>query len=140
MTLDRDMQINRRTARQVPPVDDIGISPWPVDMVEFGADAYAHRKQVDVKQLYNQKPQMAWISRVPVAVSSSQFQFSSSCSLSQLGQDASVRNSSQTEGLRLPVAHGWAAQPEWERSAAMVRKTLGQYVAVCPRLHLTSHT
>ena len=31
-------------------------------------------------------------------------------------------------------------QPRWGRSAAMVRRTLGQYVAVCPRLHLTSHT
>ena len=39
--------------RQVHPVEDVGISPWPVDMVEFGADAYAHRTQVDVKELYN---------------------------------------------------------------------------------------
>ena len=38
--------------KQVHPVEDIGISPWPVDVVEFGADAYANRKQV--KQLYNQ--------------------------------------------------------------------------------------
>ena len=30
-----------------------------MDVVEFGADAYAHRKQVGVKQLYNQVPQMA---------------------------------------------------------------------------------
>ena len=45
------------------PVEDIGISPWPVDMVEFGADAYAHRKEVDVKQLYNQVPQTAWVSQ-----------------------------------------------------------------------------
>ena len=33
--------------KQVNPVEDIGISPWSVD---------AHRKQVDVKQLYNQVP------------------------------------------------------------------------------------
>ena len=31
-------------------------------------------------------------------------------------------------------------QPIWGRSAAMVRRTLGQYVAVCSRLQLTSHT
>ena len=31
-------------------------------------------------------------------------------------------------------------KPECGRSAAMVRRTLGQYVAVCPRLQLTSHT
>ena len=44
---------------QVHPVEDVGISPWPVDVVEFGADTYAHRKQVGVKLLYNQVPQMA---------------------------------------------------------------------------------
>ena len=54
--------------KQVHPVEDIGISPWPVDVVEFGADAYAHRKQVYVKQLYNQVPQAAWASSVRVAV------------------------------------------------------------------------
>ena len=31
-------------------------------------------------------------------------------------------------------------QTRWGRSAAMVRKTWGQYVAVCHRLQLTSHT
>ena len=43
-------------------------------------------------------------------------------------------------GVGPTVTHGWAAQPEYERSAAMVRRTLGQYVAVCPCLQLTSHT
>ena len=43
------------------PVEDVGLSLWPVDVVEFGADVYAHGKQVDIKQLYNQVPQMAWI-------------------------------------------------------------------------------
>ena len=42
------------------PVEDIGVSPWPVDMVEFGADA--HREQVDIKQLYNRVPQTVWVS------------------------------------------------------------------------------
>ena len=43
-------------------------------------------------------------------------------------------------GLGPSVTHGWAAQPECERSAATVRRTWGQYVAVCLRLQLTSHT
>ena len=43
-------------------------------------------------------------------------------------------------GLGPSVTHGWAAQPDAERSAVMVRRTWGQYVAVCPRLQLTSHT
>ena len=44
------------------------------------------------------------------------------------------------KGLGPSVTHGLAAQPGFERSAAIVRRTLGQYVAVCPRLQLTSHT
>ena len=43
-------------------------------------------------------------------------------------------------GLGPSVTHGWASLPECERSAAMVRRTWGQSVAVCPRLQLTSHT
>ena len=108
----------------------MGISPWPVDVVEFGADLYAHRKKVNVKQLYNQVPQTAWLS---------QFEFQLQLE-SVGGQDASVRISLQTEGLRPSVTHGWAAEPGHERSAAMVRRTWGQYVAVSPRLQLTSHT
>ena len=109
------------------PVEDIELSPWPVDVVEFGADAYTHRKQVGVKQLYNQVPQTAWVSSVPVAI------------VVSWEQDAHVRISLQTEVLWPSVTHGWTAQPGHERSAAMVRKTLGQYVTVCPRLQLTSH-
>ena len=44
-------------------VEDIGISPWPVNVVEFGADVYTHRKQVGIKQLYNQVQQTAWALR-----------------------------------------------------------------------------
>ena len=55
LTLDR--AVNQETA-----ASGRRISPWPVDMVEFGADAYAHGKQVDIKQLYNQVPQTAWVS------------------------------------------------------------------------------
>ena len=43
-------------------------------------------------------------------------------------------------GLEPSVTHGLVAQPKWERRAAIVRRTLGQYVAVCPRLQVTSHT
>ena len=50
------------------------------------------------------------------------------------GKDASVRISLQTDGLWPSLTHGWAAHPECERSAAMVRRTWGQYVSVCPCL------
>ena len=40
---------------------------------------------------------------------------------------------------RSSVTHSWAAQPGCERNAATVRRTLGQYVVVCPRLQLISH-
>ena len=69
------------------------------------ADAYAHRKQVGIRQLYNQVPQTAWVNQL-------QFQLKIGCQWSE--------NQLQTEGL--------------------VRRTLGQYVAVCPRLQLTTHT
>ncbi len=66
--------------KQVHPVEDIGISPWPVDVVEFGADVYAHWKQVGIRQLYNQVPQTAWVSS------------NSSCSWSQLGTKCQSEN------------------------------------------------
>ena len=37
-----------RNRKLVHLVEDVGISPWPVDMVEFSTDAYAHGKQVDI--------------------------------------------------------------------------------------------
>ena len=44
-------------------------------------------------------------------------------------------------GLGPSATQGWAAQPRWGRSAAMVtRRTLGQYVAICLCLQLTSYT
>ena len=59
----------------------------------------------------------------------------------ELGTRCRIESQRQTEGFGPSVTHGWAAQPECERSAAMVaRRTLGQFVAVCPRLQLTSHT
>ena len=67
-------------------------------------------------------PQTAGAVRVPVAVGAS------------WGQDASVRTARRLRALQPSVTHGWAAQPRLEWSAAMVRRTLCQYVAVCPRL------
>ena len=43
-------------------------------------------------------------------------------------------------GLGPSATHGWAALPRWGRSASMVARTLGQYVAVCLRFQLTSYT
>ena len=113
------------TAKQVHPVEDIEISPWPVDVVEFGANAYAHRKQVDVKQLYNQVTRTAW-------VSSSQLQFEFEFRL----QSVKLQSQLETVENKMPnsepaadrvlgpsVTHGWAAQPRSERNAAMVRGT-----------------
>ena len=107
------------------PVGDVGISPWPVDVVEFGVDAYAHRKQVGVKQLYNQVPQTAWVS------------WSSSCSSSWRKVPEWEPVPDRGLGSLGPTG---AAQPECKRSAAMVRGTWGRYVAVCLHLQLTSHT
>ena len=116
--------VNKRK-KQVHPVEDVGISPWPLDVVEFGADAYTHRKQADDKQLYYQVPQTAWVSwvrvTVPVGVKMPEW---------EPGSDRRLGPSGPTG----------VTQPECERSAAMVRGTLCQYVAVSLRLQLTSHT
>ena len=77
-------------------------------MVEFGADGYAHRKQVDIKQLYNQVPQTAWVS------------WSLSCS-SRQWEPAPDRGFGPS-GPRL------SSLAEWGRSAAIVRGIWGQYV------------
>ena len=102
--------------KQVYPVEDDGIAPWPVDVVEFGADAYAHRNQVNVKQLYNQVPQTVWVSW-----SSSQFEFSSSCSCSWSsscscswrGDIYGVKTSSRQRAWALSDP-GWTAQQNEE--------------------------
>ena len=85
------------------------------------------QKQVGVSQLYNQVPQTAWVS--------------SSWSWSQLGDRMPAWESAcrlRACGPHWPTVE--QPQPRWGRSAAMARRTLGQYVAVCPRLQLTSHT
>ena len=71
----------------------------------------AHRKQVDDKQLYNQVPQMVWVS------------WNSSCS-SRQWKPAPDRGIGLS-GPRL------SSPAEWGRSAAIVRGTWSQYVAVC---------
>ena len=44
-------------------VEDIGISPWPMDVVEFGDSVRCVRTQEagGSKKLYNQAPQTAWV-------------------------------------------------------------------------------
>ena len=87
-----------------------------MDVVEFVADAFAHRKQVHVKKLYNQVPQTAWVcsARVAVAVGvrdrqtviSGQFELKFQSHL-EIGCPRS-ENQLQTEGP------GWAAQQNEE--------------------------
>ena len=92
----------------------------------------AHKNRVDVKQLYNQVPQTTCLG---VSCNSS-----SSCS-SRLWEPAPDWGLAALNDPRL------SSPAEWERSAAIVRGTWGQYVAVCSvsnsplfRLQLTSHT
>ena len=63
------------------------------------------RKQGGVKQKYNQYTD----------------------GLSHLEKRFRSESQRQTEGFEPLVTHGWATQPRWERSAAMVRRTLGQH-------------
>ena len=69
-----------------------------------------------------------WFELVGVSCS-----WSLSCS-SRLWEPAPDRGLAALSDPRL------SSPAEWERSAAMVRGTWGQYVAVCSRLQLTSHT
>ena len=43
-------------------------------------------------------------------------------------------------GLWASVTHGWATPAKMRKKCCYGQKNLGQYVAVCPRLQLTSHT
>ena len=129
--------------KQVNPDEEIGILPWPVDVVEFDAHAHAHMKHVDVKQWYIQVPYTTWVSsrqRVWVAVEvrvwvswSVQFQ-------SQLGTRCQRENQLADRRLAAP------SDPRLSRPGRMrkkccygQRRTLGQYVTVCCRRQLTSH-
>ena len=83
------------------------------------------RKQVNVRQLYNQVPQTARASS------------SSSCRWSQLG--TSCRSESQRQDPQWPTVE--QPQPRWRRSAAMVaRRTLGQNNSLSPSPTHLSHT
>ena len=92
------------------------ISEYHVDLrtVWIHCRCNAHWKQVDVKQLYNQVPQKVWV-RVAV-----QFR-------SQLPAEWEP-----APGRWLGPSGPWLSSPaEWARSAAIVRGTWGQYMAVC---------
>ena len=92
------------------------ISHWHVEgWIRCRCDA--HKKQSDVKQLYNPVPQT-----VRVRWSQLQLKFEL--------QFEAVRTSSKQRAWALR-APGWAAQQDEKRSAAIVRGTGGQYVAVC---------
>ena len=106
--------------KQEHPVEDIGISPWLVDLIEFYADTYAHRKQVNVKQLYNQVPQTAWGVQLEFEL--------------QLEIRCWSENQLQTEGLG-PQDPGWAAQQNEEKCCYGQRK-LGS-ISDSPALSLT---
>ena len=81
--------------------------------VEFCADAYAQRKQVDVKQLYNQVPQTALVQLVFDA-GRVQFKLQSQFDFQwQLGTGCRSESQRQTEGL-CPQDPGWAAQQNEE--------------------------
>ena len=99
-----------RQSRQVHPVEDIGyhLHLW-TGWIRCNCDA--RRRQEYVKLLYNQVPQTAWVS------------WSSSCS-SRQWEPAPDRGLGPS-GPRL------SNPAEWGRSAAIVRGTWGQYVAVC---------
>ena len=119
----------RKKAKQLHPVEDIGISPWPVDVDEFGADSYAHRKQVMSNSYITRCHRRLESVRVPVAVGVS------------WGQDASVIISSQTEGFAV------FGDPRLSSTARMRKKCYyspKNFGSICSRLspsptHL-SHT
>ena len=63
-----------------------------------------------------------------------------SCSWSQLGTRCRSESQWQTEGFRLSVTHGLATTAKMRKKCCYGQKNLGQYVTVCSRLQLTSHT
>ena len=75
-----------------------------------------------VRQLYKQVPEAVW------------------ASWSQLGTRCRSESQRQTEGFGPLVTHGWATPAKMWKKCCYGQKNLGQYVAVCPRLQLTSHT
>ena len=107
-------------------VDILFVTYWPSTKPSIKRCTCVNkRKQVDIKQKYNQDGD---------GLSQSELE-------SVEGQDTSVRI-----GCRLrDCCSQWPTvkqpQPRWGIvRRAIVRRTLGQYVVVCPRLQLTSHT
>ena len=90
-----------------------------------------------VSNNYIQVPQTAWVSWS--SRQSSSCSWSSSCSSVSVAVACGVENQLQTEGWG-PQDPRLSSSVEWGRSAAMVRETWGQYVAVSLCLQLTSHT
>ena len=124
--------------KQVHPVEDIGISPWPVDVVEFGADAYAHRKQVCIRQLYNQVQQTAWVSQFEL-VSSSQFSSSRSCS--QLGTRCQRENQLADWGLEAFSDPRLSSPARMRKKCCYGQKNFGSiYSSLSPSPTHLSHT
>ena len=60
-------------------------------------------------------------------------------SWSQLGTRCWSESLRQTQGFEPSVTHGWATPAKMRKKCCYGQKNLGQYVAVCPRLQLTSH-
>ena len=108
MTL--DPAVNQETGASGRRYQGITLTGW------IRCNCGTHKKQVDVKQLYNLMPQTAWVSW-------SQFVW---VRVVLWGSE----NQLEIEGLD-PQDPGWAAQQNGKRSTAMTRGTWGQYVAVC---------
>ena len=74
------------------------------------------------RQLYNQLPEAVQVS------------------WSQLETRCQIETSCRQRALRPSVTHSWPTQPRWGRSAAMVRRTLGQNNSLSPSPAHLSHT
>ena len=59
---------------------------------------------------------------------------------SQLETRCRIESQQQTEGFGSSVTHSWATQPRWGKSAAMVRRTWGQYSSLFLSPAHLSHT
>ena len=63
-----------------------------------------------------------------------------SWSWSQLETRCWIESQRQTEVFGPSVTHGWATPAKMRKKCCYGQKNLGQYVAVCSHLQLTSHT
>ena len=106
--------------------------------VEFGTDATPTRSRWEsnnnITRCHKRLGQLDFEAGRVQFEFQSQFEFQP-----QLGTKCRSESQRQTEGLD-PQDPGWAAQQNEEEMLLKYRGTWGQYVAVCPRLQLTSHT